>query len=112
MNLHEFQGKSILRQYGVSTPEGIVAFNPKEAVSAAKTLQEKTGTEKWAVKAQIHAGGRGKGGGVKIAKSLDDVEQFAGEIIGMNLITPQTGAKGKLVKKSMIFKRFKETIFL
>lgn len=102
MNLHEFQGKSILRQYGVSTPEGIVAFNPKEAVSAAKTLQEKTGTEKWAVKAQIHAGGRGKGGGVKIAKSLDDVEQFAGEIIGMNLITPQTGAKGKLVKKVLI----------
>ncbi len=102
MNLHEYQGKAILKSYGVTVPEGIIAFNAEEAVAAAKELQKKTGTDKWAVKAQIHAGGRGKGGGVKIAKSIEEVEKFAGEIIGMQLITPQTSAEGKLVRKVLI----------
>lgn len=102
MNLHEFQGKSILRKYGVSVPEGIVAYNAQEAVEAARTLKERTGTEKWAVKAQIHAGGRGKGGGVKIAKTLEEVELYASQIIGMMLRTPQTPPEGKLVKKVLI----------
>ena len=90
MNLHEFQGKSILQQYGVQVPLGIVANSPETAVEAAKEIHKKTGSEKWAVKAQIHAGGRGKGGGVKIAKSLEEVRQFADEIIGMMLVTPHT----------------------
>ncbi len=102
MNLHEYQGKAILKSYGVTVPEGIIAFNAEEAVAAAKELQKKTGTDKWAVKAQIHAGGRGKGGGVKIAKSIEEVEKFAGDIIGMQLITPQTSAEGKLVRKVLI----------
>ncbi len=102
MNLHEYQGKAILKSYGVTVPEGIIAFNAEEAVAAAKELQKKTGTDKWAVKAQIHAGGRGKGGGVKIAKSIEEVEKFSGEIIGMQLITPQTSAEGKLVRKVLI----------
>ena len=102
MNLHEFQGKSILRKYGVPVPEGIVAFNAEEAAEAARTLKEKTGTTKWAVKAQIHAGGRGKGGGVKIAKSLEEVETYASQIIGMKLVTPQTPPEGKLVRKVLI----------
>jgi succinyl-CoA synthetase beta subunit len=102
MNLHEYQGKAILKSYGVTVPEGIIAFNAEEAVAAAKKLQKKTGTDKWAVKAQIHAGGRGKGGGVKIAKSIEEVEKFAGDIIGMQLITPQTSAEGKLVRKVLI----------
>lgn len=102
MNLHEFQGKSILKKYGVSVPEGIVAFNANEANEAARRLKESTGTDKWAVKAQIHAGGRGKGGGVKIAKSLDEVELYTSQIIGMHLVTPQTSAAGKLVKKVLI----------
>ncbi|MDK2910952.1 MAG: succinyl-CoA synthetase beta subunit [Bacteroidales bacterium] len=102
MNLHEFQGKSILRKYGVSVPEGIVAYNAQEAVEAARTLKERTGTDKWAVKAQIHAGGRGKGGGVKIAKTPEEVELYASQIIGMMLRTPQTPAEGKLVKKVLV----------
>ncbi|MDO9510384.1 MAG: ADP-forming succinate--CoA ligase subunit beta [Bacteroidales bacterium] len=102
MNLHEFQGKAILRKHGVTVPESIIAFNPKEAMDAAKALQASTGTDKWAVKAQIHAGGRGKGGGVKIAKNIDEVEQYAQDIIGMMLVTPQTSAEGKLVKKVLI----------
>ncbi len=102
MNLHEYQGKSILKKYGVTVPEGIVAFNAEEAVAAAKELQKKTGTDKWAIKAQIHAGGRGKGGGVKIAKSIEDVEKYADDIIGMQLVTPQTSAEGKLVRKVLI----------
>jgi succinyl-CoA synthetase beta subunit len=102
MNLHEYQGKSILKKYGVSVPVGIVAFNPEEAVEAAKKIQEETGSDKWAVKAQIHAGGRGKGGGVKIAKSLDEVRKYADEIIGMRLVTPQTSKEGKLVRKVLI----------
>lgn len=102
MNLHEYQAKSILSKYGVETPMGLTADNPKQAVEAAKAIQSKTGSDKWAVKAQIHAGGRGKGGGVKIAKSLDEVKRFAGEIIGMQLVTPQTKAEGKRVNKILV----------
>ena len=102
MNLHEYQGKQILRSFGVAVPEGVVIENASEAVAAAKKIQEKTGCDVWAVKAQIHAGGRGKGGGVKIAKSLDEVQKYAEAIVGMNLITPQTGAKGKKVNKVLV----------
>ncbi|MDD3528144.1 MAG: ADP-forming succinate--CoA ligase subunit beta, partial [Bacteroidales bacterium] len=102
MNLHEYQGKSILQSYGVAVPEGIVADSPESAVEAAKTLQKQTGTAMWVVKAQIHAGGRGKGGGVKLAKSLDQVKELADKIIGMHLVTPQTSAEGKLVSKVLI----------
>ena len=102
MNLHEYQSKSILKKYGVQVPEGMVAFTPEEAVQAARTLQETTGADKWAVKAQIHAGGRGKGGGVKMAKSLDEVKEYAKMILGMQLVTPQTSAAGKRVNKILI----------
>ncbi len=102
MNLHEYQGKSILQKYGVSVPFGIVALSPDEAFEAAKTIQKQTGSDKWAVKAQIHAGGRGKGGGVKIAKSLEEVRRYADEIIGMMLVTPQTKKEGKLVRKVLV----------
>ena len=102
MNLHEYQGKSILQGYGVSVPLGIVASSPDQAFEAAKNIQKQTGSDKWAVKAQIHAGGRGKGGGVKIAKSLEEVRQYADEIIGMMLVTPQTKKEGKLVKKVIV----------
>jgi succinyl-CoA synthetase beta subunit len=102
MNIHEFQGKSILKKYGVAVPAGIVAATPGEAVSAAKELQKETGTVSFAVKAQIHAGGRGKGGGIKIAGSIDEVKQYAGEIIGMQLITHQTGSEGKKVNRVLI----------
>ncbi|HHN47920.1 MAG TPA: ADP-forming succinate--CoA ligase subunit beta [Bacteroidales bacterium] len=102
MNLHEYQSKSILKNFGVQVPEGMVAFTPEEALQAAKTLQETTGTDKWAVKAQIHAGGRGKGGGVKIAKTLDEVKEYAKVILGMQLVTPQTSAEGKKVRKILI----------
>jgi len=102
MNIHEYQGKSILKSYGVSVPVGFVAESPEAAVELAKKIQTLTGTTTWAVKAQIHAGGRGKGGGVKIAKSLDDVKQFAKDIIGMNLVTHQTGPEGRKVHKVLI----------
>lgn len=102
MNLHEYQGKSILKGYGVSVPMGIIATSPELAVDAAKEIQKKTGSDKWAVKAQIHAGGRGKGGGVKIAKNLDEVREYADQIIGMMLVTPQTKKEGKLVSKILI----------
>lgn len=102
MNLHEYQGKSILKGYGVSVPVGILANSPDEAVEAAKTITKQTGSDRWAVKAQIHAGGRGKGGGVKIAKSLDEVRNYADQIIGMHLVTPQTKKEGKLVRKVLI----------
>jgi len=102
MNLHEYQGKSILKGYGVSVPVGIVASSPDEAVEAAKEIQKQTGSDKWAVKAQVHAGGRGKGGGVKIAKSLDEVKMYADQIIGMHLVTPQTKKEGKLVRRVLI----------
>jgi succinyl-CoA synthetase beta subunit len=102
MNLHEYQGKSILKKHKVAVPAGIVAYTPDEAVRAAEQLEEETGTDRWAVKAQIHAGGRGKGGGVKIAKTLEEVEQYARQIIGMQLVTPQTGPEGKEVRKVLI----------
>lgn len=102
MNLHEYQAKQILRSFGVPVPVGIVAENPEMAVKAAEEIQKITNSEKWAVKAQIHAGGRGKGGGVKIAKSLHEVWEHATQIIGMMLITPQTSAEGKLVSKVLV----------
>jgi succinyl-CoA synthetase beta subunit len=102
MNIHEYQGKSILKSFGVSIQEGIVAETPEQAVEAAKELQKQTGTNFWVVKAQIHAGGRGKGGGVKLAKSLDEVREKASAIIGMQLVTPQTGPQGKKVNKVLI----------
>jgi succinyl-CoA synthetase beta subunit len=102
MNIHEYQGKSILKSYGVAVPVGFVAESPETAIELAKKIQGLTGATTWAVKAQIHAGGRGKGGGVKIAKSLDDVKQFAKDIIGMNLVTHQTGPEGKRVHKVLI----------
>ena len=102
MNLHEYQSKEILKSYGVSVPKGYLAHTPEEAVEAAKKLTQETGHEVWAVKAQVHAGGRGKGGGVKIAKTLDDVKTHATNILGMHLVTPQTSAAGKLVRKIYI----------
>jgi len=102
MNIHEYQGKSILKSYGVSVQEGIVADTPEQAVEAAKEIQKQTGTAWWVIKAQIHAGGRGKGGGVKLAKTLDEVKEKASNIIGMQLITPQTGPEGKKVNKILI----------
>ncbi len=102
MNIHEFQGKKILKQFGVAIPLGVVAHTPEKAVEAAKQIGTETGSNTWAVKAQIHAGGRGKGGGVKIAKSLDEVKKFTSEILGMNLVTHQTGPEGKIVHKVLI----------
>ena len=102
MNLHEYQGKEILASFGVRIQRGIVAHSPKEAVEAAKQLTAETGTSWYVIKAQVHAGGRGKGGGVKLAKNLKEVEEIAGNIIGMNLITPQTSAKGKKVHQVLI----------
>ncbi|QTN39201.1 ADP-forming succinate--CoA ligase subunit beta [Cryomorphaceae bacterium] len=102
MNLHEYQGKEILASYGVNIQRGIVASSADEAVEAAKQLSEQTGTSWWVVKAQVHAGGRGKGGGVKLAKSLDEVREHASNIIGMHLVTPQTSAEGKLVNQVLI----------
>lgn len=97
MNLHEYQGKALLSGYGVRTQRGIVAQTPDEAVDAANKLAEETGTGWFVVKAQIHAGGRGKGGGVKLAKNLDEVREKANAILGMQLITPQTPPEGKKV---------------
>lgn len=102
MNIHEYQGKSILKKFGVAVPEGIVIGSNNDAVDAANSIHEKTGTNTWAVKAQIHAGGRGKGGGVKIAQSIEDVKTFASQILGMTLVTHQTGEEGKLVRKVLI----------
>ncbi|OAS21745.1 ADP-forming succinate--CoA ligase subunit beta [Paenibacillus oryzisoli] len=98
MNIHEYQGKEVLRQYGVSVPNGKVAFTVDEAVEAAKEL----GTSVVVVKAQIHAGGRGKAGGVKVAKNLDEVRTYASEILGKVLVTHQTGPEGKEVKRLLI----------
>jgi len=102
MNIHEYQAKETLKSFGVAIQEGIVAQSPEEAVEAAKKLNEQTGTNWWVIKAQIHAGGRGKGGGVKLAKSLDDVKKIAGDIIGMQLVTPQTSAEGKKVHQVLV----------
>jgi succinyl-CoA synthetase beta subunit len=98
MNIHEYQGKEVLRQFGVAVPNGHVAHSVEEAVDAAKKL----GTDVSVVKAQIHAGGRGKAGGVKVAKNLDEVQKYAEEILGKTLVTPQTGPEGKEVKRLLI----------
>ena len=102
MNLHEYQGKEILSSFGVRIQRGMVAQNAQEAVAAAKQLTSETGTSWHVIKAQVHAGGRGKGGGVKLAKSLKEVEEIAGQIIGMDLITPQTSAEGKRVHQVLV----------
>ena len=102
MNIHEYQGKEILSSYGVAIQKGIVVETAEEAVAAAEQLREETGTQMWVVKAQIHAGGRGKGGGVKLAKTLEEVKEKAGAMLGMQLITPQTGPQGKRVNKVLI----------
>jgi succinyl-CoA synthetase beta subunit len=102
MNLHEYQGKEILNSFGVNIQRGIVATTPDEAVEAAKKLTEETGTGWHVIKAQVHAGGRGKGGGVKLAKNLKEVKDIAGDIIGMNLVTPQTSKEGKKVHQVLI----------
>ncbi len=98
MKIHEYQGKEILRQFGVPVPRGIPAFTVQEAVEAAQKL----GGPVWVVKAQIHAGGRGKGGGVKVAKTIDDVKALAGQILGMQLVTHQTGPEGQKVRRLYI----------
>jgi succinyl-CoA synthetase beta subunit len=102
MNLHEYQGKELLSSFGVRIQRGIVAQSADEAVAAAKKLTEETGTGWHVIKAQVHAGGRGKGGGVKLAKNLDEVKDIAGQIIGMNLVTPQTSAEGKKVHQVLV----------
>jgi succinyl-CoA synthetase beta subunit len=102
MNIHEYQGKQILKSFGVRVQEGIVADTPEQAVEAAKKMKEDYNSDWVVVKAQIHAGGRGKGGGVKLAKNLDEVKQRATDILGMQLVTPQTGPEGKLVRKVLI----------
>ena len=102
MNLHEYQGKEILNSFGVRIQRGIVAQTPEEAVTAAKELTEQTGTGWYVVKAQVHAGGRGKGGGVKLAKNLEEVKTISDSILGMMLVTPQTSAEGKLVNQVLI----------
>ena len=98
MKIHEYQGKEILRQFEVPVPRGIPAFTVQEAVEAAQKL----GGPVWVIKAQIHAGGRGKGGGVKLARSIDEVKQLAGEILGMQLVTHQTGPEGQKVRRLYI----------
>ena len=102
MNLHEYQGKNILSQFGVKIQRGIVASTSDEAVSAAKKLNKETGTDWFVVKAQVHAGGRGKGGGVKLAKSISEVKSISDQILGMQLVTPQTSADGKTVHQVLI----------
>jgi succinyl-CoA synthetase beta subunit len=102
MNLHEYQAKELMKKYGAKIQEGIMVETADDAVAAAKKLTEETGTGWYVIKAQVHAGGRGKGGGVKLAKNLDEVKTIAGEILGMQLITPQTSAEGKLVRKILV----------
>ena len=98
MNIHEYQAKEVLRKYGVPTPRGVPCFSVDEAVRAAQSIPGKV----WVVKAQIHAGGRGKGGGVKLARSLEEVKTFAGQILGMQLKTHQTGPEGQKVRRLLI----------
>ncbi len=98
MKIHEYQAKEILRKYNVPVPQGIPAFSPKQAVAAAK----KIGGKLWVIKAQIHAGGRGNGGGVKIAKSIEEVETISKQLLGMTLITHQTGPEGRVVKRLLV----------
>src|SRR5258706_6943294 len=98
MKIHEYQAKEILRRYGVATPRGVPCFAVEEAVKAAQQL----GGKVWVVKAQIHAGGRGKGGGVKVAKSVEEVREWAGKILGMMLKTHQTGPEGQKVRRLLV----------
>ena len=98
MNVHEYQGKEILRKYGVTTPRGFPCFSVAEAEAASRKL----GGKAWVVKAQIHAGGRGKGGGVKLARSAEEVRAHASRILGMTLITHQTGPEGRVVKRLLV----------
>src|SRR3989440_2792717 len=98
MNLHEYQAKDVSRTYGIPVPPGGVAISAEEAAAAARAL----GGSVWVVKAQIHAGGRGKGGGVKVARSIDDVREHATRMLGMTLVTHQTGGAGKLVRRLLI----------
>lgn len=102
MNIHEYQAKNLLKSYGVNVQEGIVVDTPEAATDAARKLNAETGTEWYVVKAQIHAGGRGKGGGVKLAKSREEVKELSKQILGMQLVTPQTGPEGKKVNKVLI----------
>ena len=102
MNLHEYQGKSILKSFGVNVPVEIVADTPEKAVEAAREIKSETGMSGWVIKAQIHAGGRGKGGGVKLAKTIDEVKEISKKMIGMQLVTHQTGPEGKKVSKILI----------
>lgn len=102
MNIHEYQAKNILKSFGVAIQEGIVIDKKEDALKGAKELREKTGTDWMVIKAQIHAGGRGKGGGVKLAKNDEQVQEHVNNILGMQLITPQTSAEGKLVRKVLM----------
>ncbi|MDL1913642.1 MAG: ADP-forming succinate--CoA ligase subunit beta [Bergeyella sp.] len=102
MNLHEYQSKEILSKFGVVTQRGILANNVEEALAAARKLSTETGAEGWVVKAQVHAGGRGKGGGVKFSPNLDKLKENARNIIGMKLVTPQTSAEGKFVNSVLV----------
>ncbi|MDG1045107.1 MAG: ADP-forming succinate--CoA ligase subunit beta [Bacteroidia bacterium] len=102
MNIHEYQAKEILKSYGVAIQEGIVIDKKEDAIKAGAELREKTGTDWMVVKAQIHAGGRGKGGGVKLAKNDEELQQVVNNILGMTLVTPQTSKEGKLVKKVLL----------
>ncbi|MEI6900210.1 MAG: ADP-forming succinate--CoA ligase subunit beta [Bacteroidota bacterium] len=102
MNLHEYQSKSILKKYGVVVPEGILCHNIEEALKASEIIQSNTGTNKCVIKAQVHAGGRGKAGGVKVANSPEEVKLYTGQILGMQLISPQTGPQGKKVRKILV----------
>ena len=102
MNLHEYQGKQILKSFGVTIQEGIVAETVNQAIAAANELKKQTNTPVWIVKAQVHAGGRGKAGGVKLAKNMDDLKEKAAAILGMKLVSHQTGSQGKIVHKILI----------
>ena len=102
MNIHEYRGKSILKAYNACIQEGFVAGTPEQAVMVAKQLQEKFNTQWFVIKAQIHAGGRGKGGGVKLARSVEEAGKIAGEMLGMTLVTPQTGPNGRKVSKVLV----------
>lgn len=102
MNIHEYQGKSILRAYNVDIQEGFIALTPEQAMMVAGQLREKFGSEYFVIKAQIHAGGRGKGGGVKVAKSIEEAGALASKMIGMQLVTPQTGPEGKKVNRVLV----------
>lgn len=102
MNIHEYQAKEILKAHGIAVQDGIVATTEDEAVDAAKLLHQERGTGLWVLKAQVHAGGRGKGGGIKLAKTFDEVKTVAGKLLGMTLITPQTGPEGKVVHKILV----------